>query len=262
MEKELKPLVSVIMPSHNSALYFAESIGSLIKQSYPNWELCVALDNCTDNSKEILAAFQDRRIKVIECKKGSPAGSRNQAISLANGQFLAFLDADDWWCENKLEQSLIFLQQTAADLIWHNEFFFFEKTQTMREVIYRPLPKYFPNLLFSGNRISTSAVVIRVKNTPQEIQFNESRQFYGTEDFLLWGTLAAQGYKINHLNKTLGYYRIRKDSVSANRKQHHYYCENAYRELFRSFGSRLSLVDKLKVIARFAYRRMALYADY
>src|SRR5699024_3826925 len=108
------PLVSIIMPAYNSKKYLEEAIHSVIKQTYKNWELLIVDDCSKDNTLEILKNYssQDHRIKYSTLEENSgPAVARNQAIDMANGSYIAFLDSDDLWFENKLEKQLIFMQK-------------------------------------------------------------------------------------------------------------------------------------------------------
>ena len=98
-------LVSVIMPSWNTGRFIAESIQSVINQTYHNWELIIVDDCSTDNTDEVVMSFSDSRIKYLKNEKNLGAAfSRNRAMREARGEWLAFLDSDDLWRKNKLEK--------------------------------------------------------------------------------------------------------------------------------------------------------------
>ncbi|EJL6998688.1 glycosyltransferase family 2 protein, partial [Vibrio cholerae] len=102
----MKELVSVIMPAYNSSLTIKDSIKSVIVQSYKNIELIIVDDCSEDNTVEIIQSFStlDPRIKLIRNMINlGVAKSRNKAIADARGEYVAFLDSDDIWCENKLK---------------------------------------------------------------------------------------------------------------------------------------------------------------
>lgn len=105
--------VSIIMPNYNSANFVGESIQSIISQTYSNWQLIICDDGSTDNSIEVINSFlsQDNRIMLIQNKynKGAP-GARNSSLDLANGEYIAFLDSDDLWLENRLERHIHFME--------------------------------------------------------------------------------------------------------------------------------------------------------
>lgn len=101
-------LVSVIMPSYNTAEYISESIASVRKQTYTDWELIIVDDCSADNTDEIVKPFlSDKRIKYIKNETNSGAAvSRNRALREAKGKWIAFLDSDDLWLPVKLENRL------------------------------------------------------------------------------------------------------------------------------------------------------------
>lgn len=104
-------LVSIIMPSWNTATFIAESIQSVLDQTYTNWELLVVDDCSTDNTDEILASFHDKRIKYMHNEKNSGAAlTRNKALREAQGEWIAFLDSDDLWAPDKLEKQIAFMR--------------------------------------------------------------------------------------------------------------------------------------------------------
>lgn len=103
-------LVSIIMPSYNTAQYIKNSIDSILAQTYKNWELLIVDDCSTDNTDEIVARFNDSRITYVKNEKNSGAAiSRNRALKMAKGKWIAFLDSDDLWTPDKLEKQLAFM---------------------------------------------------------------------------------------------------------------------------------------------------------
>lgn len=104
-------LVSIIMPSYNTAEYIAESIQSVLSQSYTDWELIVVDDCSTDNTDEVILPYlADVRIKYLKNEKNSGAAvSRNRALREAKGKWIAFLDSDDLWLPDKLEKQIQFM---------------------------------------------------------------------------------------------------------------------------------------------------------
>ncbi|MBR2988532.1 MAG: glycosyltransferase family 2 protein, partial [Clostridia bacterium] len=97
--------VSIIMPTYNSAKFIGESITSVLNQTYTDWELIIVDDCSTDNTEEIVTSFGDERISYIKNEVNSGAAvSRNRAIDLAQGKWIAFLDSDDLYKSEKLEK--------------------------------------------------------------------------------------------------------------------------------------------------------------
>lgn len=110
----MNELVSVIMPSYNTAEYIKQSIQSVIDQTYTNWELIIVDDCSTDNTDEIVKSIDDGRIIYLKNKKNSGAAvSRNRALKEAKGKWIAFLDSDDLWLPEKLEKQLHFMKSNG-----------------------------------------------------------------------------------------------------------------------------------------------------
>lgn len=100
---ETLPLVSVVIPTYNRAAFLRRAVESVTAQSYPHWELIVADDGSTDDTRAWLASVGDPRVRVLPLEhSGNPARVRNQALKAARGQYVAFLDSDDWWEPEKL----------------------------------------------------------------------------------------------------------------------------------------------------------------
>ena len=106
-------LVSIIMPSYNTAKYIEESIKSVQNQTYENWELIIVDDCSTDNTDEIVKKYieSDKRIHYFKNDKNSGAAvSRNRALREAKGKWIAFLDSDDLWLPEKLQKQINFME--------------------------------------------------------------------------------------------------------------------------------------------------------
>lgn len=107
---KMNNLVSIIMPSYNTAAFIKESIESVINQTYSNWELIIVDDFSTDNTDEIVALMKDHRIKYLKNTNNCGAAlSRNRALREAKGKWIAFLDSDDLWESTKLEKQIAFM---------------------------------------------------------------------------------------------------------------------------------------------------------
>lgn len=123
-----KDLVSIIMPSYNTASYISDSINSVINQTYKNWELIIVDDCSNDNTDEIVnKVLKDKRIKYFKNRKNSGAAiSRNRALREAKGKWISFLDSDDLWIPEKLEKQISFMKE-------NNYFFSYSYYQEITE---------------------------------------------------------------------------------------------------------------------------------
>lgn len=107
-------MVSIICPVFNSADFLDDSIRSVLKQSFHDWQLILIDDQSTDDSYSLALTFEqeDSRIKVLRLDENSgAAAARNKGIEFAQGRYIAFLDSDDLWSPNKLEIQLKFMQE-------------------------------------------------------------------------------------------------------------------------------------------------------
>ncbi len=109
----MNDLVSIVMPSYNTAKFIEASIKSVLEQTYTNWELLIVDDCSTDNSDSVVKPYlKDKRIKYFKNVKNSGAAiSRNKALREAKGRWIAFLDSDDIWISEKLEKQIKFMKE-------------------------------------------------------------------------------------------------------------------------------------------------------
>ena len=114
-------LVSIIMPSYNTASFIEETIQSVLNQTYTNWELIIVDDCSTDNTDEVLENIKDSRIRYFKNDKNSGAAvSRNKALREARGQWIAYLDSDDLWMPEKLEKQIHFMETNGYAFSYTN----------------------------------------------------------------------------------------------------------------------------------------------
>ncbi len=112
-------LVSIVMPNYNSEKYVEATIKSVLSQTYQNWELLFIDDCSTDNSLKIVQSFKDDRIKILKNEVNSGAAvSRNYALRMAEGRWIAFLDSDDLWEEEKLSKQIAFMLENGYDFTY------------------------------------------------------------------------------------------------------------------------------------------------
>lgn len=118
----MSDLVSIIMPSYNTANYIEASIESVRHQTYENWELIIVDDCSVDNTDEVVRTFlTDERIRYLKNEKNSGAAvSRNRALREAKGKWIAFLDSDDLWLPEKLEKQVAFMEQNGYHFSYTN----------------------------------------------------------------------------------------------------------------------------------------------
>lgn len=207
--------ISVILPAYNSERYLVDSIGSVLKQTYRNFELIIIDDCSQDRSSQIIDGYgrQDPRIKVIRNVRNSGvAFSRNEGIAAAAGDYIAFLDADDVWAEEKLERQVSLINKTGARFICSSYDFIDENGRSVLR------PHLVPDAIDHGtilkeNMICCSSTCIRAAL----LKAHKFRPNYAHEDFVLWLELLSLPLQAIGDRAVLTHYRLVNGSRSHNK---------------------------------------------
>lgn len=192
------------MPSYNAQSYIEQSINSVLQQTYKNLELLITDDRSTDQTVEIINAMaeRDQRIKLEIVEVNGGAGlARNNAISRAKGQYIAFLDSDDLWAIHKLEKQIAFMQKNDIAFSYTGYQKFQEKN--LLGVVNPPSQVNYKELLDSNVIGCLSAVYDCQKLGKQYMPQLRKRQ-----DMALWLTILKQTEYAFCLQETLAYYRV------------------------------------------------------
>ena len=214
------PLVSIVIPTYNHAPMLQRALATVIEQTYQNWNAIVVNNYSTDNTLEVVASFNDPRIQCVNFRNNGVIGaSRNEGIALATGKYVAFLDSDDTWFPTKIEKCVASLEN-GSDLVCHAEYWI-DESGNSRLVAYGPSEAAtHHNLIYKGNRISTSATMVRATLLKEVNGFDVSPELISTEDYDLWIRLAAKSSKFAFINEPLGEYHRHDNNVSANIEKH------------------------------------------
>ncbi|QTR46425.1 glycosyltransferase [Thiothrix litoralis] len=212
-----KPLVSVVIPTYNHAQYLGRALQSVFDQTYNNWEAIVVDNHSTDNTDEILSNFIDPRIVVLKVNNnGIIAVSRNAGINVAKGEWIAFLDSDDWWTKDKLEICLQY-PNNQNDIIYHDLEIISDQPRYFRPKLIKSWQTKKPvtiDLLTRGNALATSSVTVRKRLLEQVNGMNENRAMVGSEDYNTWLHIANLTEKFKYVPKKLGFYQLHKNGIS------------------------------------------------
>lgn len=237
--------VSIITPSYNSARFIAETIESVLAQTYQEWEMIIVDDCSTDDSVEIIEKYQsmDSRIRLVRLEINSgPAIARNRAIEEARGRYIAFLDSDDIWFPHKLEKQTLFMEEKDAVLSYAG-YQKINENGTLRGIVNVPLSVDYKQMLNSCYIPSLTAIYDSVKLGKVCMPNILKRQDYG-----LWLKILKMGYVAYGLNEPLGYYRERRNSVSSNKLVASKYQWKVYREV-----EKLSVLGSAYHFVKYAY---------
>ncbi len=206
-------LVSVIIPYFNKKSYIKETIQSILSQTYENFEIILIYDDESHDDLELIKQIQntDKRIKLlINQKKLGVGESRNVGIKKANGEYIAFLDADDIWKKEKIEYQLHFMETNKA-LISHTSYEVLNKNNEVLNV--RKAKDYdnYHSLLYSCD-IGLSTVMVKKELLKNDILFPNLKT---KEDFVLWLKILKINVKIYALDEKLSFWRKLDNSLSS-----------------------------------------------
>lgn len=208
-------LVSIITPAYNAADYIAETIESVLAQTYKNWEMLIVNDCSKDNTSEIVQSYaaKDKRIKLINLKQNSGAAvARNTAIQNAKGRYIAFLDSDDLWKKEKLQKQLSFMQQNDYAFTFTEYQYLKLKPDEKLRIIKVPRSLTYEQSL--KNTIIGCLTVIVDRKQTRNFQMPLVR---AGQDHLTWWLLMKRGFKAYGLQENLAEYRRVEGSISHNR---------------------------------------------
>ena len=211
----MTPLVSIIMPCYNAERYIAQSIESVLAQTYRNWELLITDDCSTDGSVKIATKYSlldDRISLLVPDEHQGIARARNMSISRARGRFVAFLDSDDIWYPEKLERQVNYMLEndlaftyTSYELIdWQGN----PKNKTVKDAGVMSYKKYLRNTI-----ICCGTVVIDREKTGHFA----TPIIRTSEDMSLWLSIMKRGFDAYPVPGPLHKYRITPGSASSNK---------------------------------------------
>lgn len=210
-------MISIIIPSYNSAQMVCDAIESVLISIEEDYEIILINDGSTDNTAEVITTYlSDKRIKYIEQSNRGLAGARNTGIENANGEYLVFLDADDLILPNKLLVQRKFLDENPAfDIVYSkSEWFIEDDFNNTREVRFPVYTGEVIQYLIYGNFIHVNSVMVRKDAVIKAGLFDENLR--ELEDWDLWLRMALNGSKFGFTPGVHSKVRIRKGSMTSN----------------------------------------------
>lgn len=206
-------LFTTIIPCYNAELTIAQTIKSVKDQSYKNNDLIVVDDGSTDKTYSIIKDLQKSySFKIIRQKNKGQGAARNAGIYQSKSKYLCFLDADDIWAANRLNELSKYIYKYKADIYCNDEIIWsgLNKFSYLRN----SFPAKASDLLLKGNYLSPSAVCLKSELFEKIGFFNEEREMIGVEDFDLWIRVFSEKITYKHIKKPLGIYRIYNENIS------------------------------------------------
>ena len=225
----MEGLVSIVTPAYNCGKYIGETIESVLKQSYENWEMIIVDDCSTDNTRSVVEEYtkRDKRIKYYSLDVNSGAAvARTKAMELASGEYIAFLDSDDLWMPNKLEKQISFMKRNNYNFTCTAYEQVDENGNSLNKVIKAKKKTDYNGVLLSCP-VGNSTVIYNAKNLGKFVVPNIRKR----NDDALWLQILKKEKYIYGMPDILAKYRVRKDSISSNKLSLIKYHWKLYREI-------------------------------
>ncbi len=216
-----RPLVSVIMNCYNGEKYLSEAIESVLAQTYRNWELIFWDNQSTDRSAEIFRRYSDSRLKYFYAPTHTLLyEGRNRAIARANGEFIAFLDVDDWWHPRKLESQLPLFDDPEVGFACSNYWIINENNKTSKLFRKTALPAgWVLNDLLANYPVGLLTLILR-SEAFQRLQGGCDSRFHVIGDLDLVVRLALK-WKMASCQEPMAFYRLHGNNEGQLQKERH-----------------------------------------
>lgn len=209
-------LFSVIINCYNSEEFLNECIDSVLNQSHPNLEIVIINNKSTDNTKNIIHSYSDKRIKYFETPKFMPLGkARNFGLNKVNGEFIGFLDSDDYWESDKLKDSINLFDKNNG-VVYSDVTYFYNNGSFKLYDKRRPHKgNCFEKLLIDYSLCLSSILISKEIIDKYSIEFNETYEVCEDYDFFI--RLAAKT-QLNFVNKPHVNYRIHNNNLTSKKR--------------------------------------------
>lgn len=214
----MNELVSIIMPAYNAEKYIGAAIDSVLRQTWRKWELIIVDDGSGDGTVDLIEAEvaqrEDCSIRLIRqpCRGGA-AKARNRGLLEAKGRYIAYLDADDLWMEEKLEKEIDFMKSRGAAFAFTGYEFMNPRAGRTGKVVRVPETLDYRRAL-SNTTIFTTTVMFDTGKIPRELLEMPDIK---SEDTALWWKILRNGYTAYGLDENLAVYRRDGRTLSSNK---------------------------------------------
>ena len=244
-----QPLVSIIINCFNGEEYLREALDSVIIQTYKNWEIIFWDNQSTDTSAEIFKSYQDSRLKYYLAPSHTKIlyEARNYALKKVTGDFIALLDADDYWLPDKLEKQMPLFNDPKVGLVYGNLWYLLKKKRK-KILSKKTLPTgMILNELLHDYVIRSATIIIRKKSL-ESLKFYFNDHFHIIGDFDLSIRLAAK-WKLDCVQSPIAFVRIHgKNESLLNKNMEINEMKNWYTEMKKnpifSTSNRLNQIEK------------------
>lgn len=209
-------MISIVVPVYNAAGFIKETIGSVKRQTYTDWELLLVDDCSSDESVALMEeeAAHDPRIRVIRQPQNmGAAAARNRGVQEAKGRYLAYLDADDLWRDDRLSSCLAFIEEKKVAFVFSGYEFADENGRGLGKIVRVPACLTYAQAL-KNTTIFTSTVLFDLEKIPKDLV---SMPRIKSEDTATWWRILRNGYTAYGLDRNLVLYRRSAGTLSSNK---------------------------------------------
>jgi glycosyltransferase involved in cell wall biosynthesis len=218
-------MISIVIPAYESAHTIAATLDSVRCQTFRDYEVLITDDASSDGTLEICRRYArehpEMRISTVSIPHSGVAAARNHALARASGEYVSFLDSDDRWMPEKLDQVAALIgRNSQADLIYHDVMFIARDGRRWRDSSGPPPSDPYRRLLLGSNFLATTSVTVRRSCVAAAGGFDCNPDFEICEDYDLWIRLARAGAKFAYIPATLAEIVRMDSSLSSNVTRH------------------------------------------
>lgn len=256
-----KPLVSVVITTYNYAVYLPTAVESVLNQTNKNLEIIIVNDGSTDNTDKVIIPYlKDKRIKYIKQKNAGQAVAKNCGIRNSGGDYIAFLDADDYWMPEKLEKQMpLFTKDGELGIVYSKAKWIDSKNNVIKinyNNIFKPRAGKVSDFLIVDNFIPFSSSMVKKECFKKVGLFDEKLEM--AIDWDLWLRMSIY-YKVSFVDEELITYRVgHPGQMSKNQEKRLKQAESIRSNFIKNNPNAITKKDLKKALA-YRYKRIGDY---
>lgn len=252
--------VSVVTPTYNRARFLPDAIASILAQTYADLELIILDDGSVDDTREVLEPFlADERVRYFYQENQGQSHARNRALGQASGDFVAFLDSDDVWSSDKLENQLaVFEAHPEVDIVHGDEALIDERGAVTSRRNMKRYSGRITRYLLADNSVSITTALVKRRCFDEMGGFDTSIGV--ADDYELWLRFSAR-YLFYYEPGIVAFYRVMADQISSDKQRRFAANELIIKRFLEQYDDVLSPAERRWGLARFYCRKARYFAS-